>query len=187
MYVKTDGIVLKETEYKDNDKLLTVLTRDLGRITVKARGVKSGKSGSKAACQLLAYSEFTLFEQQGRYTVREAVSKELFPELQKDLELLALASYFAQVTLTVAQEDDPVPELLSLLLNALYAVRKRLAGKQNLPAFMVFNDATLREMAEKKPMSIDELLNISGVGEKKAARYGNAFLRVIEDAVGSRE
>ena len=33
----------------------------------------------------------------------------------------------------------------------------------------------------------DELLNISGVGEKKAARYGNAFLRVIEDAVGSRE
>ena len=73
------------------------------------------------------------------------------------------------------------------LLNALYAVRKRMAGKQNLPAFMVFNDATLREMAEKKPMSIDELLNISGVGEKKAARYGNAFLRVIEDAVGSRE
>ena len=73
------------------------------------------------------------------------------------------------------------------LLNALYAVRKRLAGKQNLPAFMVFNDATLREMAEKKPMSIDELVNISGVGEKKAARYGNAFLRVIEDAVGSRE
>ena len=73
------------------------------------------------------------------------------------------------------------------LLNALYAVRKRLAGKQNLPAFMVFNDATLREMAEKKPMSIDELLNIGGVGEKKAARYGNAFLRVIEDAVGSRE
>ena len=38
-----------------------------------------------------------------------------------------------------------------------------------------------------KCMSIDELLNISGVGEKKAARYGNAFLRVIEDAVGSRE
>ena len=72
------------------------------------------------------------------------------------------------------------------LLNALYAQRKRLAGKQNLPAFMVFSDATLREMAVKKPMSIDELLNISGVGEKKAARYGNAFLRIIEDAVESR-
>ena len=41
-------------------------------------------------------------------------------------------------------------------------------------------------MVEKKPLSTDELLNISGVGEKKAARYGNAFLRIIEDAVGSR-
>ena len=38
--------------------------------------------------------------------------------------------------------------------------RKRLAGKQNLPAYMVFNDATLREMARKKPLSLDELLNI---------------------------
>ena len=73
------------------------------------------------------------------------------------------------------------------LLNALYAQRKRLAGKQNIPAFMVFSDATLREMVEKKPLSTDELLNISGVGEKKAARYGNAFLRIIEDAAGSRE
>ena len=73
------------------------------------------------------------------------------------------------------------------LLAALYALRKRLAGKQNVPAFMVFNDATLREMAQKKPLSMDELLNITGVGEKKAARYGMAFLRVIEDLVSSRE
>ena len=58
------------------------------------------------------------------------------------------------------------------LLNALYAQRKRLAGKQNVPSFVVFSAATLR--------------NISGVGEKKAARYGNAFLRIIEDAVESR-
>lgn len=64
--------------------------------------------------------------------------------------------------------------------------RKRLAGKQNLPAYMVFNDATLREMARKKPLSLDELLNITGVGEKKAARYGVEFLRLIEDAVESR-
>jgi len=51
---------------------------------------------------------------------------------------------------------------------------------------MVFNDATLREMARKKPLSLDELLNITGVGEKKAARYGVEFLRLIEDAVESR-
>ena len=81
----------------------------------------------------------------------------------------------------------PLSEFDEKLLSALYALRKRLAGKQNIPAFMVFSDATLREMAQKKPLSVDELLNISGVGEKKAARYGNAFLHLIEDAVGSRE
>lgn len=73
------------------------------------------------------------------------------------------------------------------LLAALYALRKRLAAKQNLPAYMVFSDATLREMVQSKPLSMDEFLNITGVGEKKAARYGMAFLRAIEDMVGSRE
>lgn len=124
MYEKTEGIVLRETEYKDTDKLLTVLTREHGKITVKARGVKSGRSRSKAACQLLTFSEFTLLEKQGRYVITEAVPKEMFPELREDIELLYLASYFAQVTETVAQEEDAMPELLSLLLNALYALAK---------------------------------------------------------------
>ena len=81
----------------------------------------------------------------------------------------------------------PLSEADEKLLNALYARRKWLAGKQNVPAFMVFSDATLREMVEKKPLSLDELLNISGVGEKRAARYGTTFLRIIEDAVENRE
>ncbi len=72
------------------------------------------------------------------------------------------------------------------LLAALYALRKRLAAKQNVPAYMVFSDATLREMVQSKPLSMDEFLNITGVGEKKAARYGMAFLRVIEEMLNSR-
>ena len=85
-----------------------------------------------------------------------------------------------------AAESESMTEFEEKLLAGLYALRKRLAGKQNLPAYMVFNDATLREMARKKPLSLDELLNITGVGEKKAARYGVEFLRLIEDAVESR-
>lgn len=124
MYLKTEGIVLRETEYKDNDKLLTVLTRNNGKITVKARGVKSRTSKLKAACQLFAFSEFTLLDYQGRFVATEAVAKELFPGLREDIELLSLASYFAQVAEVVSQEDDPNPDLLSLLLNSLYALSK---------------------------------------------------------------
>ena len=73
------------------------------------------------------------------------------------------------------------------LLERLYALRKRLAAKQKLPAYMVFNDATLREICQRKPLSMDEFLNITGVGEKKAARYGAAFLQLVREAVEARE
>ena len=85
-----------------------------------------------------------------------------------------------------AEEEEALSEADEQLLAALYALRKRLAAKQKIPAYMVFNDATLREMARKKPFSLDELLNIPGVGEKKAAHYGKDFLGVIEDQVSSR-
>ena len=122
MYIKTDGIVLREVAYQDSDKLLTVLTREYGKLTVRARGVRSSRSRSKAACQLLAYSEFTLLERGGRYVVTEATAKEMFPELRNDLELLSLASYFAEAAEAVCAEETTSPEILSLLLNALYAL-----------------------------------------------------------------
>ena len=123
MYIKTDGIVLREVAYQDSDKLLTVLTREYGKLTVRARGVRSSRSRSKAACQLLAYSEFTLLERGGRYVVTEATAKEMFPELRNDLELLSLASYFAQAADVLSPEGEENPPFVSLLLNALYALR----------------------------------------------------------------
>jgi DNA repair protein RecO (recombination protein O) len=132
MYLKTDGIVLRATDYNDSDKLLTVLTRDRGKLTLKARNVKSGKNPMKAACQLLSYSEFTVFENRGYLTVNEAVTKEMFLDLRSDLELLSLASYFAQVAEVVSQEDSPSPQILSLLLNSMYAL-----GKLHKPQLLV--------------------------------------------------
>lgn len=114
--------MLRETEYRDHDKLLTVLTRDRGKMTLRARGVKQKSSRLKSGCQLLAFSEFTVFENRGFCTINEAVPKEMFIPLRGDLERMALASYFAQVTETLAQENDPDAELLSLCLNSVYAL-----------------------------------------------------------------
>lgn len=122
MYFKTEGLVLRETDYKEADKLLTVLTGDRGQLTLRARGVKRKSSPLKSGCQLLAYSEFTVFENRGRQVIDEAVQKELFLPLRSDIELLSLASYFAQVAEVLSQEDDPNPALLSLCLNAMFAL-----------------------------------------------------------------
>ena len=124
MYLTTPALVLRVTAYNDTDALLTVLTCDHGKLTVKARGLRRKNSPLIATCQLLAYSEFVLYEYKGMYTVNEARSINLFMPLHKDLQKLSLATYFAQVADVVSQEDIPNPELLSLVLNCLFALSK---------------------------------------------------------------
>lgn len=122
MFYTTKGLILRETQYKESDKLLDVLTGDMGRITVKARGVRRKNSPLRSGCQLLCYSELTLFEKNGFYTVNEAEPLEMFMGLRQDIELLSLGSYFAQLLSCISDQDQVSPELLSLGLNSLYAL-----------------------------------------------------------------
>lgn len=124
MYLTTPGLVLRVTDYNDRDALLTLLTPEYGKLTVKARGLRRKNSPLTAPCQLLAYGEFTLFEYRGQYTVNEAHSIELFSPLRRDLCKLSLGTYFAQAAEVVAQEDLPNPEVLSLVLNCLHGLSK---------------------------------------------------------------
>ena len=122
MYLTIRAIVLRVTDYNDRDALLTVLSRDHGKLTIKARGLRRKNSPLTAPCQLLAFGEFTLFEYKGQYTINEAHSIELFSPLRRDLNKLSLGTYFAQAAEVISQEDLPNPELQSLLLNCLYAL-----------------------------------------------------------------
>lgn len=143
MFLKTDGLVVRQVNYKDNDQILTVLTKEHGLMTLKARGVRSRSSRLKGACQLLAYSEFTIFENRGFHTIDEANAIQMFPELRTDIELLSLASYFAQVAEVLSQEDMPNPELLSLTLNAFYALCRRLCTPELVKAAFELRAACL--------------------------------------------
>ena len=64
--------------------------------------------------------------------------------------------------------------------DALRECRLKLAKENDVPPFTIFHDATLMEMMELLPQSKEALLGISGVGEKKLERYGDAFLQVID-------
>ncbi|SLN20236.1 ATP-dependent DNA helicase RecQ [Roseovarius litorisediminis] len=72
----------------------------------------------------------------------------------------------------VSEEDAP-------LLSALKAKRRALAEAAKVPAYVVFTDRTLIEMAEKRPGTLDQMVQVSGVGAKKLERFGDAFLEVI--------
>ena len=117
----TTGLVLRQTVTKETDLILTVLTPDLGRISVIAKGARSKKSKYSAACQLLIYSEMTLTARGDWYYLNEASTVELFDGVRQDIVLLSLGSYFAELVETVCT-PEAAPELLRLLLNALYAL-----------------------------------------------------------------
>lgn len=135
MYITTTGLVLRETEYKESSRILTVLTGSEGKITVSAKGTKRKGSKTAASTQLLAYSEMTLFRgADNRWTLTEARSLELFNGLRDELELLTLGTYIAEILETVSDEDSPNPEVLSLGLNSLYALSYRLKQKEVVKA-----------------------------------------------------
>ena len=122
MYLNVQGLVVRVTEYNERDALLTVLTKDRGRMTVKARGLRRKNSPLAVCCQLLALCDFTLFEYRDSYVINDAHVVELFQGLRTDLKKLALATYMAQVTELISQEDFPSRELQPLVLNCLYAL-----------------------------------------------------------------
>ena len=66
------------------------------------------------------------------------------------------------------------------LLSRLTAVRRRIAEEQHVPPFVIFTNATLRDMADKRPRTRAAMLRVAGVGERKLERYGETFLREIE-------
>ena len=118
----TTGLVLRAVDTKETDRILTVLTADLGKISVVAKGARSRRSRVAAATQPLAYAEMTLTESHGWQILSEANTIALFDGVSRDVELLALASYFAELVDAVTYEGMSAPEVLALTLNALYAL-----------------------------------------------------------------
>lgn len=76
-------------------------------------------------------------------------------------------------TRTISPDED--------LFNKLRTVRSKIAKQENVPAYVIFSDATLKEMAKEKPLTSSDLLNVGGVGEHKLDKYGSYFLDAIID------
>ncbi|NOC46961.1 MULTISPECIES: DNA helicase RecQ [unclassified Ruegeria] len=113
-------------------------------------------------------------ERHGALRMTEAAKPILKGEAKINLRKDALrkATRRPAVKAMVSDEDAP-------LLSALKAKRRALAESARVPAYVIFPDRTLIEMAEKRPMTLDEMARIGGVGAKKLERYGDTFLEVI--------
>lgn len=124
MRTNTDGLILKEQNIGEKDKLVTVLTRHNGLVRAFVRGAKSVKNRKNSSTGMFCYSKLSLYKTKDTYIIDEAEPIELFFELRNDLEKLSLAQYFAELVITLVQEDEPAEEYLRLILNSLHFLAK---------------------------------------------------------------
>ncbi len=124
MHQTVTALVLREVKYKEGDKILTLLSPELGKLTATARGARRKNSQLAAGTQMLCWGEFVLYEFQGRIQVKECSPIRQFTGLQLDLERFSLACYCAEVTELLAVEGMAAGELLPLMLNTLHALEK---------------------------------------------------------------
>ena len=103
-YLVTRGIVLRDTDTRDADKILTLLTAEQGKIAVIARGARRKGCKFAACAQPLAYSEWTLHKKGQWYYANEGSTIELFNGLRTNLEALALGAPVALANATCLPE-----------------------------------------------------------------------------------
>ncbi len=122
-HIKTDGIVLRETPLGENGKLLVFFTRQHGRLTAAAKGVKKAGSSMVQIAQLFAYSDLELYRgSSSLYTLTGGTLIEPFFGLGSDYDRILEASNMSSLLLKVIQEELPDEDTMRLLLNALYMI-----------------------------------------------------------------
>lgn len=123
MQIKTDGLTIRELNVGENDRIITLLTREKGVVRASARGARRVRSSILPSAQLLCYSNFTLYRGRDKYIIDEAEPIDFFMGLRADLRRLTLAQYFAQVCAYSVPEEEPAEEALRLTLNALHLLQ----------------------------------------------------------------
>ncbi len=138
--IKTDGLIIKQQNIGEQDRLVTILTREVGVIRAFVRQGKNIKNRNCASTGLLCYSEFTLFKsKKDYYTVENANLINMFPDLKKELAKLSLAEYFCEIAAVICPQEQNAEEHLRLILNALY-----LLSKGEMPELLIKSAVEMR-------------------------------------------
>lgn len=114
-----NAIVLRAVNYRDFDRMLTLFSREAGKISAGARGAHRQKSQLSAASTQFCTGEYVLDEKNGKYTVRTCMLDEAYYPLREDAQRFAYAAALTQVCEEIVQPNEPQTELYDTLLRAL--------------------------------------------------------------------
>lgn len=122
MLITIEGLVTKSMNIGDNNKLISVLTKDRGIIYAFINNCKKMDSKILAASELLSYCQFILFKNKEKYTVNEAQVLKQFKGIRADIVKLALGCYFIELIHEISGEGQVSEDYLRLILNSLYVL-----------------------------------------------------------------
>lgn len=121
--IRTNGLVIKEVQVSDTDKIITLITEDIGKVSVSARGArKNGRSSY--GTQILTYGQFILFRGRNSYILNGCDILASFYELANDLERFTYAAHMIEMASDASSDDQTTARVLNLLLHGLNALKK---------------------------------------------------------------
>lgn len=157
MRLTTEGIIIRDQNLGEEDRLVTVLTSGFGVLRAFVRGAKKIKSRLGSATQLFSYARFTVFQGKDKYIIDEAEPIEVFFKLRLDIEKLSLAQYFAELITALVSDGVETGEILRLFLNTLHLMSE---GKRH--------NLMLKAVFEMRMMALSgyapDLLSCQGCG-----------------------
>jgi len=119
---RTMGLVIRTADYNDNDRMLTLLTRDFGMMSARVKGAKKQTAKLFGASSLFCCGEYEFYEKNGRFGVRGCAIRCTFGNLRDDYEAFSAACLIADAAGKVAQEECENVKLFALVVQALYAL-----------------------------------------------------------------
>ena len=124
MKFHTEGLIIKEQNIGEQDKLVYALTKSNGVIKAFVRGAKNIKNQKCASTSLLSYSRLTVYKGRESYIIGEARTIRIFSKLRSDVKKMCLAQYFCELILTICPREQKSDAFLSLALNSLYLLNE---------------------------------------------------------------
>ena len=120
--IKTKGIIIAENNFGEFDKMLTVLTPGVGKISCVAKGARRPKSALLAGTQFLCFSEYIMYKGANTYNINSCETIEVFYNIRTDLEKLKYAVHITKIIQDVTTENQNCYKILQLFLNTLYMI-----------------------------------------------------------------
>ena len=120
--IKMSGIIISENNLGDYDKMLTMLTPGLGKISCVAKGARRQRSALLAGTQFLCFGEYLMYKGANTYNINSCETIEVFYKLRTDLDKLNYAVEITKIVKDVTEENQNCYKILQLFLNTLYTL-----------------------------------------------------------------